>query len=74
MGSSDAAYSSNDVVAPRIRNRNPMNLERMRIGRKPRGFDLDKGTREYWNKLALEISNSHTTAVVGTVTSMRMSR
>lgn len=32
-GSSDKPYSSNDEIAPRIRNRNPMNLEMMRIGK-----------------------------------------
>eukprot|EP00090_Calanus_glacialis_P028310 TRINITY_DN45519_c0_g1_i1.p1 TRINITY_DN45519_c0_g1~~TRINITY_DN45519_c0_g1_i1.p1 ORF type:complete len:208 (-),score=65.62 TRINITY_DN45519_c0_g1_i1:29-619(-) len=63
-GSSDAPYSKNDIVAPRIRNRNPMNLEKMLIGKKPRGFDLENKSRNYWNKLELEISNNHTTAVV----------
>merc|ERR1711872_202896 len=64
FGSSDAPYSNNDIVAPRLQNRNPMNLERMRIGRKPEGFQLEKDTRKYWNKLTLEISNRHTTATV----------
>merc|ERR1719391_1161879 len=41
-----------------------MNLEKMRIGKKPRGFQLEQKTRHYWNKLELEISNNHTTAVV----------
>eukprot|EP00092_Neocalanus_flemingeri_P020166 GFUD01021833.1.p1 GENE.GFUD01021833.1~~GFUD01021833.1.p1 ORF type:complete len:196 (+),score=55.34 GFUD01021833.1:42-629(+) len=63
-GALDAPYSKNDIVAPRIRNRNPMNLEKMLIGKKPRGFDLENKSRNYWNKLELEISNNHTTAVV----------
>ena len=63
-GASDAPYSKNDIVAPRIKNRNPMNLEMMRIGKKPRGFDLENKSRNYWNKLELEISGNHTTAVV----------
>ena len=40
-GSSDAPYSKNDVIAPRVRNKNPMNLEKMLIGKKPRGWDLE---------------------------------
>ncbi len=33
VGASDAPYSSNDEIAPRIRNRNPMNLEMMQLGK-----------------------------------------
>merc|ERR1719430_1771295 len=36
----------------------------MLIGKKPRGFDLENKSRNYWNKLELEISNNHTTAIV----------
>ena len=61
---SEARCSKNDVVAPRVRNKNPMNLEMMRIGRKPMGWGLEDKNRTYWNKLELEISNSHTTATV----------
>ena len=64
VGSSDAPYSKNDIVAPRVRNKNPMNLEKMLIGKKPRGWDLENRSRKYWNKLELEISNNHTTATV----------
>merc|ERR1719499_315843 len=64
VGSSDAPYSNNDIVAPRVRNKNPMNLEKMLIGKKPRGWDLENRSRNYWNKLELEISNNHTTAIV----------
>ena len=68
-GSGSAYYSSdsigkNDLVAPIIRNRNPMNLEKMRIGLKPRGFYADKGEKRYWNALELSISKTHTTATV----------
>ena len=63
-GSSESPYSRNDCIAPRMKNRNPLNLERMLIGKKPRGFDLEDKSREYWNKLELEISNNHTTAIV----------
>ena len=61
---SEAPCSKKDVVAPRVRNKNPMNLEMMRIGRKPMGWGLEDKNRTYWNKLELEISNSHTTATV----------
>ena len=63
-GANDALLSKNDVLAPRVRNRNPMNLEKMLIGKKPRGWQLENRSRNYWNKLELEISNSHTTATV----------
>merc|ERR1711988_1405071 len=59
-----APCSKNDIVTPRVRNKNPMNLEKMLIGKKPRGWDLENRSRNYWNKLELEISNNHTTAVV----------
>merc|ERR1719225_2498565 len=41
-----------------------MNLEKMLIGKKPRGWELENRNRNYWNKLELEISNNHTTAIV----------
>ena len=63
-GASDAPCSKNDIVGPRVRNKNPMNLEKMLIGKKPRGWELENRNRNYWNKLELEISNSHTTAIV----------
>lgn len=31
-------------------NRNPRNLERMRIGYKPDGYHLEKPGRSYWHK------------------------
>eukprot|EP00088_Acartia_fossae_P044913 TRINITY_DN4796_c0_g1_i10.p1 TRINITY_DN4796_c0_g1~~TRINITY_DN4796_c0_g1_i10.p1 ORF type:complete len:204 (+),score=35.13 TRINITY_DN4796_c0_g1_i10:42-653(+) len=64
VGSSDAPYSRNDEIAPRIRNRNPLNLEMMRIGRKPQGFRFEEKKISYWNRLTLEISGSNTTAEV----------
>ena len=33
-----------------VRNRNPRNLELMRIARKPAGFRLEKPGREFWHK------------------------
>ena len=51
-------------VSTKLRNRNPMNLEKMRIGYKPTGFLADKKNREHWNALELSISGTHTTATV----------
>ena len=63
--SSASEFSNkNDSVAPVIKNRNPMNLEKMRIGLKPKGFSADKGQKEYWNALELSISSKNTTATV----------
>merc|ERR1719397_2146412 len=36
----------------------------MLIGAKPQGWNLENKPRQFWNKLELEISNSHTTAIV----------
>jgi len=36
-----------------IVNRNPRNLERLKIARKPSGYHLDKPGRSYWHKLFL---------------------
>ena len=41
-----------------------MNLERMLIGYKPKGFQMEKSKRAYWNRLDLSIKGGHTTAVV----------
>ena len=73
-GASDAPYSNNDIIAPRVRNKNPMNLEKMLIGKKPRGWDLENRSRNYWNKLELEISGQHTTAVVTHWTGRQVAR
>jgi len=63
--STETTGSRNDtMVQPRMNNRNPLNLEKMRVGRKPTGWALEEKSRKFWNKLELEISNSHTTAVV----------
>ena len=56
--------SANPPLKPMIKNRNPMNLEKMRIGFKPCGFPTEKRRRSYWNSLDLYISGKHTKAVV----------
>ncbi|CAF4802959.1 unnamed protein product [Pieris macdunnoughi] len=45
-------------------NRNPRNLERMRIGRKPDGYHLEKPGRKFWHKLEVKGSNRTVTAQV----------
>ncbi|XP_026755010.1 39S ribosomal protein L18, mitochondrial [Galleria mellonella] len=49
---------------PEFINRNPRNLERMRIARKPDGYHLDKPGRKFWHKLVLTPSNRTVTAQV----------
>ncbi|XP_030768363.1 39S ribosomal protein L18, mitochondrial [Sitophilus oryzae] len=45
-------------------NRNPRNLERMRIAYKPDGYHIDKPGKSYWHKLELKASNKYVTAFV----------
>ena len=59
-----APLSKNDKVAPMTRNRNPMNLEKMRIGYKPSGFDSEASPKKYWNLLQLKTTGRETTATV----------
>ncbi|XP_022187620.2 39S ribosomal protein L18, mitochondrial [Nilaparvata lugens] len=48
-----------------INNRNPRNLERMRIAIKPSGYHLDvAGRKQYWHKLVLLQSQRHAIASV----------
>ncbi|CAL7949297.1 unnamed protein product [Xylocopa violacea] len=47
-----------------IRNRNPRNLERLRIARKPIGYALDKPKYQYWHKLVLTPSQRYITAEI----------
>lgn len=47
---SNVAASKNSDIAPVLVNRNPRNLERMRIGYKPDGFHVEKPGKNYWHK------------------------
>ncbi|KYN09004.1 PREDICTED: 39S ribosomal protein L18, mitochondrial [Trachymyrmex cornetzi] len=47
-----------------IVNRNPRNLERLRIARKPQGYHLEKPGHTYWHKLFLIKKPRHITAEV----------
>lgn len=51
-------------VSPKFYNRNPRNLERLRIAYKPTGYHLEAPGREFWHKLILEQSSRHVTAKI----------
>ncbi|XP_046819991.1 39S ribosomal protein L18, mitochondrial [Vespa crabro] len=44
-----------------VRNRNPRNLERLLIARKPQGYHLEKQFRNFWHKLEILPSQRHVT-------------
>ncbi|KAL5242197.1 hypothetical protein ACI65C_009607 [Semiaphis heraclei] len=50
--------------APFVYNRNPRNLEKLRIAYKPAGYHLEKPGREFWHKLQVTTSKRHVTASV----------
>ncbi|XP_060834178.1 large ribosomal subunit protein uL18m [Rhopalosiphum padi] len=47
-----------------VYNRNPRNLEKLRIAYKPAGYHLEKPGREFWHKLQVTTSKRHVTASV----------
>ncbi|XP_050524993.1 39S ribosomal protein L18, mitochondrial isoform X2 [Daktulosphaira vitifoliae] len=47
-----------------VYNRNPRNLEKLRIAYKPAGYHLEKPGREFWHKLEINISKRHVTASI----------
>ncbi|XP_046452360.1 39S ribosomal protein L18, mitochondrial-like [Daphnia pulex] len=54
----------NNSFLPFIYNRNPRNLERLRIAPKPSGYVLDKKPVNYWHRLVIEQSNKHWNAYI----------
>ncbi|KAF7269481.1 mitochondrial ribosomal protein L18 [Rhynchophorus ferrugineus] len=58
-GVSSTANISNIFI-----NRNPRNLEKLRIGYKPDGYHVDKPGKNYWHNLKLNISNQYITATI----------
>ncbi|KAG7167546.1 39S ribosomal protein L18-like [Homarus americanus] len=52
----------NDSVNPNFVNRNPRNMEMLRLARKPQGWHLEASTPKYW--LVLEQSQRHITGQV----------
>ncbi|CAG7722373.1 unnamed protein product [Allacma fusca] len=55
---------NSSIVPGTIQNRNPRNLEKLRIGEKPSGWNLDNPGNCYWNKIVLEVSNKHIDAKI----------
>ncbi|XP_043276598.1 39S ribosomal protein L18, mitochondrial [Venturia canescens] len=47
-----------------LQNRNPRNLELLRIARKPTGWHLEKPGREFWHKLVVHESSRYVTAEI----------
>lgn len=45
----------NSTVSTAFVNRNPRNLERIRIARKPDGYHLDKPGRKFWHKFVFNV-------------------
>lgn len=54
----------NDTFIPEIVNRNPRNLEELCFERKNRGWDFDKISPMFWNKLVLERHRDHLEAKI----------
>ncbi|XP_045465356.1 39S ribosomal protein L18, mitochondrial [Harmonia axyridis] len=62
---SNVAKSVNNFEIPStFINRNPRNLEKLRIGYKPDGYHLEAPGRIYWHKLELMESGRYVVAVV----------
>lgn len=40
----------NGNISPILTNRNPRNLEKLRIGYKPDGFHVERPGRKFWHK------------------------
>ena len=44
------ALKNDQIIPHEFHNRNPRNLERLRIAYKPTGYHLEKPGREFWHK------------------------
>ncbi|ODN04316.1 39S ribosomal protein L18, mitochondrial [Orchesella cincta] len=63
--SSKNEFPSNDSIIPKfINNRNPKNLEKLRIGEKPKGWCFEKEDKKFWNRVTLDISSRHISASI----------
>uniref|UniRef100_A0A8C5QQA9 Large ribosomal subunit protein uL18m n=1 Tax=Leptobrachium leishanense TaxID=445787 RepID=A0A8C5QQA9_9ANUR len=54
----------NDIINPKFTNRNPRNLERLKLAVKDRGWGTMWPSQQYWHRLRLERSQKHVTACV----------
>ncbi|XP_050308715.1 39S ribosomal protein L18, mitochondrial [Anthonomus grandis grandis] len=61
---SASTTKQNNEINPVFQNRNPRNLERMRIAYKPDGYHVDKPGRNYWHKLDLKVTGKYVTASI----------
>ncbi|CAH1118495.1 unnamed protein product [Phaedon cochleariae] len=61
---SASTVTPKNEVSPIFTNRNPRNLERMRIAYKPDGYHVEAPGRNYWHKLLLHSSGRYVTASV----------
>ncbi|GJQ78057.1 putative ribosomal protein L18 [Trypoxylus dichotomus] len=61
---SSVAANSNNSISSVLTNRNPRNLEKLRIGYKPDGYHLEKKGRCFWHKLELTISGRYISASI----------
>ncbi|KZC04544.1 PREDICTED: 39S ribosomal protein L18, mitochondrial [Dufourea novaeangliae] len=59
-------HGNSEIVAncKEIRNRNPRNLERLRIARRPIGYALEKPGFAYWHKLTVKETRHYVSAEV----------
>ncbi|XP_068228228.1 large ribosomal subunit protein uL18m [Palaemon carinicauda] len=63
-GTHSGGQSSNDDINPEFVNRNPRNMEMLRIARKPQGYALDTPTNHYWYRLLFEQTHKFITGKV----------
>ncbi|XP_057663853.1 39S ribosomal protein L18, mitochondrial [Diorhabda carinulata] len=63
FGSTTQSGGKNEV-ATMLTNRNPRNLERLRIGYKPDGYHVDALGKRYWHKLQLTASGKYVKASI----------
>ncbi|XP_060533042.1 large ribosomal subunit protein uL18m [Cylas formicarius] len=59
-----STFPKNDEISPMFTNRNPRNLEKMRIGYKPDGYHLERPGKTYWHKLVLTSSGRYAKASI----------
>ncbi|XP_018336394.1 39S ribosomal protein L18, mitochondrial-like [Agrilus planipennis] len=56
--------TNNDIIPATLTNRNPRNLEKLRIAYKPSGYHVDRPGKSFWHKLKLIQSQRHITASI----------
>ncbi|KAG8239669.1 hypothetical protein J437_LFUL013892 [Ladona fulva] len=64
LNHSSISLGPNDVVSTTYENRNPRNLEKLRIAYKPKGYHLEKPFRNFWHKLEITRTGRHLSAAI----------